>query len=191
LEPLVLASSSRWRLSVLREAGVQAEAVAPHVEEAGIVGGDAVETAMLRAQAKAARVSAQRPGAWVLAADQVVHDGDEVFGKPQDAADQVARLSSMRGRAHTLHTAWVLLGPGPAAHGVAATTMHVRADVTEAEIAAYVACGEGAGCAGGYMLEQQGAFLFERVEGDFFNVLGLPLLDVMTALRARGWRHGA
>lgn len=187
---MILASSSRWRLALLHQAGVDAEAVPPDLDEAQIVGLDAVDTARRRAQAKAEAVAAAHPEQWVLGADQVVHDGQEVFGKPKDPADHVARLTSMRGRSHTLHSAWALRGPGDPADGVAATTMHVREDVTDAEIAAYVAAGEGSGCAGGYMLEQRGAFLFRRVDGDFFNVLGLPLLDVMTALRARGWRHG-
>ncbi len=188
MQTLVLASGSVWRRAMLEDAGIRVEAVEPNVDEASIVGDGPVDTAKRRAEAKAAVVRAARPDAWVLAADQVVHDGAEVFGKPDDPQDHRARLQGMRGRAHDLHTAWVLVGPGEPAHGVCRTRMVVRGDLDDAEIDAYVACGEGSGCAGGYAAERRGAFLFERIEGDFFNVLGLPLLDVMGAMRRRGWR---
>ncbi len=145
---------------------------------------------MWRAEAKAAAVAEDNPHDWVLGADQVAHQDGEMFGKPRDAADHLERLRSMRGRTHALVTAWVLVGPGEAARGVCTTRMHVRADLEEAEIRAYVLSGEGSGCAGGYAAEGHGGALFARVEGDWFNVIGLPVLDVLEALRARGWRMG-
>lgn len=187
--PLILASTSTWRLRMLRDAGVAVEAEDPGVDEAELWHDDPVQTARLRARAKASAVAHRRPDAWVLGADQVVHDGRQLFGKPPDPDTHAARLRAMRGRAHTLHTAWALLGPGDPVEQVARTTLFARADVTDDEIQRYVATGEARGCAGGYALEQTGAFLFERVEGDFFNVLGLPLLDVMTALRRKGWQY--
>lgn len=190
MTPILLASTSPWRRKMLADAGIAADGVDPGVDEARWTDPDPVVTAQWRARAKADAVARAHPDRWVLGADQVVHDGREVFGKPTDPADHLARLRAMRGRAHDLHTAWALVGPGPAAEGVAVTRMHVRDDLSDAELTAYVACGEGAGCAGGYAFEGRGAFLFSRVDGDFFNVLGLPLLDVMTALRARGWRAG-
>ncbi|MCB9664187.1 MAG: septum formation protein Maf [Alphaproteobacteria bacterium] len=188
---LVLASTSPWRLRMLRDAGLDVSGVAPGVDEEPLVGDGPVVTAALRARAKAEAVATRHPDAWVLGADQVVHAGDEVFGKPRDPVDHLARLRSLRGETHALVTAWSLRGPGLPADGVCTTRMVVRADLTDAELEAYVRSGEGSGCAGGYAAEGQGAFLFRAVEGDWFNVIGLPLLDVVGALRARGWRYGA
>ncbi|HMV67162.1 MAG TPA: nucleoside triphosphate pyrophosphatase, partial [Myxococcota bacterium] len=186
----MLASTSPWRRKMLEDAGVRVEAVASGFDERSVHDADPVALARRLAAGKAEAVAALRPGDWVLGADQVVYDGDEVFGKPSDPQDHRARLLAMRGRRHALVTAWALRGPGEPADGVAVTWMHTRAEVSEAEIERYVATGEGSGCAGGYAVEGRGSFLFERVEGDWFNVIGLPLLDVMTALRARGWRFG-
>ena len=144
------------------------------------------------ARRKALHVAAERPSSWVLGADQVVHDGDAVFGKPRSAADHFERLSAMRGRAHTLVTAFCLVAPdGSIDAGEAVTTLRVRAALGDAELAAYVASGEGTPCAGGYAAEGHGAMLFDAVDGDWFNVLGLPLFQVIDVLRSRGWRYGA
>lgn len=185
---LILASTSPWRRKLLDDAGIACDGEDPGVDESALVGDGPVATAAVRATAKAAAIAARHPDRWVLAADQVVHQDGDVFGKPRDADDHLARLRSMVGRTHELVTAWALRGPGAPADGVVTTRMHVRADLEDAELAAYVACGEGRGCAGGYAAEGRGGFLFHRVEGDWHNVIGLPLHDVTTALRARGWR---
>jgi septum formation protein len=126
----------------------------------------------------------------VVGADQVLWDGHEVIGKPADAADHLRRLRGFRGRSHTLLTGWHVVGPGGVHRsGVERTVLWVRGDLSDAELAAYVATGEGTGCAGGYAVEGHGAWLFERIDGDWFNVVGLPLLAVLTALRELGWRY--
>lgn len=175
---------------MLEDAGVPVIGVAPGVDERAVVDPDPARLASWLAASKAEAVARAHPDRWVLGADQVVHDGAEVFGKPLDASDQRTRLLAMRGRRHALVTGWSLRGPGQPADGLAVTWMYVRADLGVDEVERYVASGEGAGCAGGYAVEGRGAFLFERIEGDWFNVIGLPLLDVMSALRARGWRFG-
>jgi septum formation protein len=191
MNPIVLASTSRWRLQLLKAAGLDVEGVSPGVDEAALIEPRPVPRAEKLALAKARAVEAARSTAWVLGADQVVWDGVEVFGKPVDPADHLDRLRSMRGRRHELVTAFALLGPGGVVEqGVERTVMWVRADIEDAELAAYVASGEGAGCAGGYAAEGRGAFLFERVEGDWNNVIGLPLFSVLAALRRHGWRFG-
>ena len=124
----------------------------------------------------------------MIGADQVVHQDGEVFGKPRDPADHLARLQSMRGHTHELVTGWSLRGPGPPEDGVVITRMTVRDDLTDDELRAYVDSGEGSGCAGGYAAEGRGARLMRRVDGDWFNVIGLPVLAVWDALRARGSR---
>lgn len=187
ITPIVLASTSPWRLQMLRQAGVVVEGVAPGVDEASTEP-DPASRALELAERKARAVCARRPEALVLAADQVVTDGTAIWGKPRDPADHLARLLAMRGGAHDLITGWVLIGAQVERRGVARTRMWVRGDLTDAELAAYVATGEGSACAGGYAVEGRGAFLFERFDGDWFNILGLPLLDVMSALRDLGWR---
>lgn len=186
---LVLASTSPFRRQILEGAGLLVRAVAPGVDEVLDVDGGPEVNARRLALAKA-RAVAVHTGGWVLGADQVVWDGREVFGKPSDPADHLERLRALRGRHHDLVTGWALLGPGVEAVGLERTRLWVRAELTDAELAAYVATGEGSGCAGGYAAEGHGAWLFERIEGDWFNVLGLPLFAVLGALRRHGWRYG-
>jgi len=143
------------------------------------------------ALAKATAVAARFPDHLVLGADQLAFDPRAPhlpFGKPHDPRDHLERLKALRGRTHVLVTAFAVLGPDTRLVDHDRTAMHVRADLTDDELAAYVATGEGAGCAAGYAAEGRGGFLFERIDGDFFNMLGLPLLKVITALRSLGWR---
>jgi septum formation protein len=95
----------------------------------------------------------------------------------------------LRGRAHRLVTGVCIVAPGGRElRFVEETVLHGRPDLSDAELAAYVASGEGSGCAGGYAIEGRGAQLFARIEGDYFNVIGLPLFRVVDALRGMGWR---
>ena len=185
---IVLASGSRWRQQMLRSAGIPCEIDPADIDEAALVEPDPIRRALALARAKAEVVAARHPDAVVVGADQVAHLDGEIFGKPPSAEAQRARLCSLRGRRHELVTGVSILGPGldVAFHEI--TGMRFRADVSDAEIDAYVATGEGRGCAGGYQLEGLGAQLVEAVEGDWFNVIGLPLLRLIGALRAEGWR---
>jgi septum formation protein len=185
---IVLASSSRWRASLLEDAGLSCECVDPQVNESAIVGKEPVHTARLRAEAKAAWVATRRPDALVIGADQVIHLDGETIGKPLDDADHLRRLQQLRGRAHQLTTAVALIGAGPAETFSVDTRVHFRADPTDDELRSYVAGAEARGCAGGYMVEKKGAWLVERIEGDWLNVVGLPVLELISRLRARGWR---
>ncbi len=188
---LILASTSPWRLHLLRSAGLSVRAETPGVDESGWHDSDPTELATALASAKARAVHSRHPDAWVLGADQVVWTGEAIEGKPAHPEQHLARLLSMRGRSHQLITGFSILGPGGISRvGHEITTMHVRADITEAEVAAYVATGEGSRCAGGYAVEGHGAWLFARTEGDWNNILGLPLFRVLDALRTLGWRYG-
>jgi septum formation protein len=184
--PIVLASTSPARLALLRNAGIACTGVAPPVDESTLHDADPVRLAALRAAAKARSVTA--PGACVIGADQVAWMDGEVFGKPTSPSDHRARLRQLRGRVHTLTTGVVLrLEQAEIALRVD-TRLRFRADLADAELDAYVATGEGAGCAGGYAAEGMGGQLIAEIDGDFFNVLGLPLLPVIAALRGLGWR---
>jgi septum formation protein len=140
---------------------------------------------------KARAVGAKRPEAWVIGADQVAWEPDRPdapFGKPPDRSASARRLQRLRGRVHVLTTGLCLIGQGFEDVAVDHATLHMRPDLGEDEIAAYVDTGEGDGCAGGYAVERRGAFLFSRIDGDWNTVIGLPLFRLFDLLRARGWR---
>jgi septum formation protein len=189
MRELILASTSPWRRRMLVDAGIAVRTESPGVDERSVRLSDPVELACELARRKARAVAARHPGEWILGADQVAHEpGGEPFGKPEDPDDHLRRLRSMVGRSHALVTGFALVGPGVEVVGHETTVMHVRADLDDDELVAYVSTGEGAGCAGGYAVEGRGVFLFERIDGDWFNVVGLPLLRVLGVLRAHGWR---
>ena len=190
---LTLASGSAYRRALVAAVGLSVDVVPPQVDERAVqraIGrATAAEVASRLARAKAAEV-AQRVEGLVLGADQVLWDGRDVIGKPEDPSDHLRRLQALRGRSHELITGWCLHERAEVVReGIARTTLKVRSDLSDEELRAYVATAEGADCAGGYAIEGHGGWLFEEVKGDYFNVLGLPLLDVITALRELGWRY--
>lgn len=192
MRPVVLASTSPYRLSLLRAAGIAACGVAPTCDESAVTHSDPAELAALRAAAKARSVHV--PDAVVIGADQVAHVDGQPFGKPLGPDDHRARLRQLRGRVHLLTVGVLLRVTGPEGatleeHAFTETTaLRFRADVTDAEVDAYVATGEGSGCAGGYAAEGHGAQLIERIDGDWTNVIGIPIFRLIGALRAIGWR---
>ncbi len=186
--PLILASSSRWRRDLLAAAGLPCEAEDPGVDEAAIQADDPDALALARARAKALAVARRRPGALVIGADQVAHLDGECFGKPTGPEDWLARLKQLRGRTHLLSTGVVLAQDEELEAFVVRSAVRFRADLEDAELRAYVALGEAAGCAGGYMVEGQGAWLVDAVDGDWSNVVGLPIFALIGRLRARGAR---
>lgn len=179
---VVLASSSVWRAQLLNEAGVSVDVVPPEVDEDAISASSPVGLALARAIAKAEAVATWQPHALVIGADQVAHIRGEAFGKPTDPADHRARLRSLRGRTHTLSTAVAFRGISSQAW-VQHTEVSFRSDVSDAEIDAYVATGDGSGCAGGYRAEGPGAWLIAGITGEWSNVIGLPVFSVLDGLR--------
>jgi septum formation protein len=174
---------------MLRDAGIEAEGVAPDVDETTILGVIPEETARHRAVAKAIEVSRRHLERLVIGADQVAHLDGQPFGKPTSTDDWRERLRALRGRTHTLTTAVALAEDGSLADSFAVDTrVAIRGDLTDEEIEDYIASGEGRACAGGYMAEKRGAWLVETIDGDWQNVIGLPLLSLLARLRARGYR---
>lgn len=170
---------------MLADTGIIATCEPPNVDEDAIAADDPLALALARAIAKAEDV--HRSGQCTIAADQVAHLDGVAFGKPLDPADHRARLRALRGRTHTLTTALVVM------HDETITRLNhslvtFRADLSDEELDEYVAMGEGSGCAGGYRAEGRGAQLISRIEGDWWNVIGLPLYDLVGLLRAGGWR---
>jgi len=151
---------------------------------------DSARRARLLARAKARSVAVIEPDAVVIGADQVCHLEGEVFHKPADPEDHMAQLRRLRGRTHELVTGVALVGPGVERLFDDRTTIRLR-DLSDAELGSYLRTGEGQGCAGGYQVEGVGAQLIEHVGGDWFNVVGLPVLRLISELRALGWRPWA
>ena len=195
MDKLVLASGSTWRLAMLRAVGLAPIAHPADLDERALQAemGDAGpgEVALQLAIAKAEAVASHHPEAVVIGADQVLELDGEVIGKPVDPEDHLQRLMGMRGRTHALMTGWCVRdSSGAMQMGIARSQLTMRADLSDEELHAYVLTGEGSGCAGGYAVEGHGGWLFERVDGDWNNIIGLPLFDLLTALRELGFRYG-
>lgn len=182
---LILASASPARLKTLRAAGVEPEVLVSGVDES-TVEESRPETlclvlARLKAEAVAAMVGAP---ALVLGCDSVLAFDGEVYGRPADLADARARWQRMRGRSGVLHTGHCLVdtGTGKVAAEAAATIVHF-ADITDAEMEAYLGTGEPLRVAGAFTIDGLGGWFLERIEGDAGNVVGvsLPLLRRLLA----------
>ena len=172
---LVLASASPRRAELLRAAGIPFEVAVADVDESQHPGEDAEAYVRRVAAAKAARVAASHPGRPVLGADTTVVLDGEVLGKPLDAAEAVAMLGRLSGRSHRVLTGVCLIGAdGRAETSVASTTVEFRA-VTAAERERYVASGEPMDKAGAYAIQGGAGGFVTRINGDYDNVVGLPV----------------
>jgi septum formation protein len=187
LPPLVLASTSPRRRWLLEKLGRAFAIEAPDVDEVARPGELPDAFAQRMADEKAGEVAGRRRDAWIVAADTVVALDAAALGKPKDAAEAVAMLTALAGRAHTVFTGVTLLRPGGVVveRMVVATPVVFRA-LTRGEIAIYIETGEPFDRAGAYAIQGEGAHLVERVEGSYTNVIGLPLPEVAAWLRR--WR---
>jgi septum formation protein len=196
--PLILASASSSRQAILRQAGLRFEAIPAHVDEATLkesakaAGRAASDAAMALAELKAQRISQKLPAALVIGADQLLVCGEDWFDKPETLEAAALHLRRLSGRSHVLETAiCVYRGGGPVWQFAAAPELTMRALSTEF-IADYLALEGEAVCSsvGAYRLEALGSQLFSRIDGDFFTILGLPLLALLGYLRQAGALRG-
>jgi septum formation protein len=189
---LVLASSSATRARILRDAGVGFTVAPAEIDEAAVrasmASSDGKAVAAELAARKALCVSQQRPEALALGADQVLAFDNLTLGKAADMAAAGELLRALRGRRHALIASVALAKGGSVIWRHSETVRLWMRDFSEAFLQAYLSAeGEALlGCVGCYRFEGLGAQLFERVEGDFFAILGLPLLPLLAALRDRG-----
>jgi septum formation protein len=188
--PLVLASQSRARQALLANAGIVFKAIPADLDERSIQHGSGLEApgdiAALLAREKARSVSLNQSGRFVVGADQTLALGNRLFSKPAGRTQAAEQLRALAGRSHELHSAVAVARDGKImfeAVGIARMTMR---PLHEAEIEAYL---KEAGDAvtstvGAYQLEGLGVHLFERIEGDHFTILGLPLMPLLGYLRS-------
>ena len=187
--PLILASQSRARQALLANAGIDFEAVPAEIDERAIQQASGLsapdDIAALLAREKARLVSMRQPGQYVIGADQTLALEERLFSKPAGRAQAAEQLRALAGRGHELHSAVAVAREGRILFEAAAIARMTMRRLGEAEIDAYLnEAGEAVtSSVGAYQLEGLGVHLFERIEGDHFTILGLPLLQLLAFLR--------
>jgi septum formation protein len=189
---LILASSSPRRAELLRDASIAFEVWTPQVDEARRPG-ESVEALVARLAEVKARGAAEsvrkKNSAIVIGADTAVELNGELFGKPRDAAHAREILAALSGHTHHVLTGiCVLRLPDGVMKSAVETTAVTFVPLDANEIAAYVASGEPFGKAGGYAIQGRAGQYIPRIEGCYFNVVGLPLARLRALLRDLGWQ---
>ena len=180
---LVLASASPRRQELLRNAGIAFEVQPADIPEDAFPGEDAKKCAERLAREKALAVALQRPQDSVLGADTIVAVNGELLGKPADSADAARMLRLLSGRDHEVITGVCLVVKGQPFVGSETTRVTVDR-ITDQEIADYVATGEPMDKAGAYAIQGIASRWVPRIEGDYSNVVGLPVALVYRLIRA-------
>ncbi len=192
--PLILASRSEIRGTLLENAGVQASVQVARIDEETIKtslladGATPRDIADALAEGKARKVSLKNSDALVIGCDQVLALGQDLLSKPKTADDAIGQLRRLRGNTHQLLSAAVIYENGAPKWrhvGVARLTMR---EFSDEYLADYVARNWDSiqHSVGGYKLEEEGVRLFSRIDGDYFTILGIPLLELLTYLTIRG-----
>jgi septum formation protein len=190
---LVLASASAARGALLKAAGLAFDVVPAHIDEAAIrdnilentAGAEAGDIASVLAAEKARVVSALHPDALVIGADQVLVLGGQIFSKPASLIEAREHLTMLRGRTHDLISAVALARRGTVHWQTTAAAGMTMRDFSDEFLGAYIErmgdrMLQTVGC---YELEGLGVQLFERIDGDYFTILGIPLLPLLRRLR--------
>ncbi|TYL82956.1 Maf family protein [Bradyrhizobium cytisi] len=187
--PLILASQSGARKMLLANAGLEFETVTADIDERGIQAASKLsnprEIGLLLACEKAKAVSAHRPGSYVIGADQTLALGDRLFNKPAGRIQALAQLRDLAGHSHELNSAVAVARDGRIVFEDVSVARMTMRQMSEGELSAYLdAAGDAVTTSvGAYQLEGLGIHLFERIEGDHFTILGLPLLPLLAFLR--------
>lgn len=192
--PLILASGSEIREELLRQAAVDFTVETPRIDEEMVIASLQHEAASPRdiadtlAEMKARKISDKNPGSLVLGCDQVLDHGGKLLSKPQNQDEALAQLTALQGDRHTLLSAVVICEDGNPIWrhvGVVRLRMH---EVSQKYLSDYVSRNwhSISHSIGAYKLEEEGVRLFSRIDGDYFTVLGLPLLEVLSYLTLRG-----
>lgn len=191
---LLLASSSPVRLQLLRAAGLEVTALSPRVDEDTLrdallaEGAGPRDIADALAEMKARKIAERHPDAVVIGCDQVLALGRAVFSKPASPEDAVTQLQTLRGKTHRLHSAIVVYQNAEPVWRHVGVADLAMVDLSDAYLADYVSRNwqsirHAVGC---YKLEEEGVRLFSAITGDYFTILGLPILPLLAWLRTRG-----
>jgi septum formation protein len=190
-QPLILASQSQARQALLANAGIAFEAVPAKIDERAIQLASGLSSpadiAALLAREKAVSVSLRHPGQFVVGADQTLALGERLFSKPAGRAQAAEQLRALAGRSHELHSATAVARDGEILFEDVSIARMTMRPLDGAAIRAYLdAAGDAVTTSvGAYQLEGLGVHLFERIEGDHFTILGLPLLPLFAFLRSQ------
>ncbi len=181
---LILASASPRRRQLLEQIGLTFQVMPGEVDEDNLVGNDPLENVQILALRKAHDVAARMEDGIVIGADtQILADG-EALGKPKDAADAVRMLSKLSGKTHQAITGVALVDAKTGLEETwVETTLVTFRKLSEDEISAYVETGEPMGKAGAYGIQGRAAAFVERIEGCYFNIVGLPLANLAQNLK--------
>lgn len=186
--PVILASASPRRRELLRLVGITHEVLPADVDEAVHNAEDPVAYVERVARDKAGAIATRRPDAVIIAADTTVVLDGYILAKPDGPADAERMLRRLSGRSHVVHTAIAVARWGRTVSAVESVRVTFRA-LTPGEIDAYVATGEPLDKAGAYGIQGYGATIVERVEGDYFSVMGLGLRRLVALLAEVGLRY--
>jgi len=191
---IVLASASPRRQELLRNAGISFTVQPADIDEAPLAGESAGECAQRLAREKAVAVFRNNPDSFVLGADTVVAMERLILGKPRDAEDAARMLRLLSGRTHAVITGVCVVGAGARGQGswasdinsASSTTLVTMCAISEDEIREYIATSEPIDKAGAYAIQGRASRWIPRIEGDYSNVVGLPVALVYAMLRERG-----
>ena len=189
--PMILASQSRARQQLLFNAGISFEAVPAEIDERAVQQSSGLnapgDIAALLAREKALSVSVRQHGKFVVGADQTLALGKQLFSKPAGRTQAAEQLRALAGHGHELHSAVAVARDGKILFEGAGLARMTMRPLAESEIKAYLdEAGEVVtSSVGAYQLEGLGVHLFERIEGDHFTILGLPLLQLLAFLRSQ------
>ena len=191
-KPLVLASRSAPRQSLLQNAGIAFQAVPADLDERELQQNSGLTkpgpVAALLAAAKALHVAKDFRDSWILGADQTLAVGDNVFAKPGGRAEALHQLKQLSGKTHELHSALAVIHSGDVVWQSVTVARLTMRTLSDDAIERYLdAAGDRVTTSvGAYQLEGLGVHLFERIDGDHFTILGLPLLPLLDFLRRQG-----
>lgn len=190
---LILASRSKARISMLQKAGYIFEISPADLDEDGIRsnlnGAPPQEIALALAKEKARCVSENNPNAFVIGSDQICAAGEEIFSKANSQAEAAAKLKSLQGRRHELYSAAAVYQDGKEIWSLCDQVTMGMKTLSDEDIHTYLQkAGEVAtSCAGAYAIEEIGVRLFKYIDGDYFSILGMPLLPLIRALDEQGF----